>query len=325
VPNQLKYDPTRTTMLRRHFEIEMRRRFRQLSKLVVELVDTLDIFGIKDKKEDRISSIFNIGKGEWRFETDPQKVELFKRWLEQNISLGILEVSPKYKNKPWLSPYIESAFIKGMMRTYTDVKKKDPSKSLDWYKGTQDEFLRSSFWAPETTEKLQMMFTRSFDQLKGVTDAISHQLSIILTDGLVNGRSPREIARVMSQTIDSITRKRALVIARTEVIRAHAEGQLLSFERLGVDEVGVEAEWMTAGDDKVCELCAALEGMVIPVEDAHGLLPRHPNCRCAWVPAVRDNKEEGQLWDKKGKRAIKASISVEGGKKKSVWSGKSLV
>lgn len=68
-------------------------------------------------------------------------------------------------------------------------------------------------------------------------------------------------------------------------IRAHAEGQLDSFKTLGVEEVGVAVEWATANDDKVCPKCQSLEGIVLKIDEARGLLPRHPNCRCAFLPA----------------------------------------
>jgi len=53
------------------------------------------------------------------------------------------------------------------------------------------------------------------------------------------------------------------------------------------------AEWATADDDRVCKLCAPLDGVVLKVGEARGLLPRHPNCRCCWTPAnVGEDKSE---------------------------------
>ena len=49
----------------------------------------------------------------------------------------------------------------------------------------------------------------------------------------------------------------------------------MAFEALGVEELGVAVEWATAGDEAVCELCEALEGVVLKIEEARGMLPRH--------------------------------------------------
>jgi len=105
---------------------------------------------------------------------------------------------------------------------------------------------------------------------------------------------------------------RALTIARTEIIRAHAEGQLDTFEKLKVEKLGVMAEWSTAGDDRVCGLCSDLEGVVITVREARGIIPRHPNCRCTYVPANVGESQKGQIRGKEDvQKAFDKSIRSE--------------
>jgi len=101
-----------------------------------------------------------------------------------------------------------------------------------------------------------------------------------------------------------------MAVARTEIIRTHAEGQLDAFERLGVTEVGVMAEWITADDERVCPLCKSLDGVVLKVKEARGLLPRHTNCRCAWTPA---NVGEDESKQKRSKSAIQKAIDASYG------------
>ncbi len=78
--------------------------------------------------------------------------------------------------------------------------------------------------------------------------------------------------------------RRAQILARTEIIRAHAEGQLQEFENWKVLQVNVKAEWITAGDNRVCPQCADLEGSIFTIEVARGMIPLHAQCRCAWIP-----------------------------------------
>jgi SPP1 gp7 family putative phage head morphogenesis protein len=116
----------------------------------------------------------------------------------------------------------------------------------------------------------------------------------------------------MSKGIAGLARTRANMIARTETIYAHAEGQLDSFEELNIREVGVMAEWLTAGDEDVCLECEALEGTVMTIEEARGLLPRHPNCRCAWIPANVGERQPGRAWTGKQKeKRVQASLQAE--------------
>jgi hypothetical protein len=36
----------------------------------------------------------------------------------------------------------------------------------------------------------------------------------------------------------------------------------------------------------VCEKCQDLEGKVFTTEEARGVIPVHPNCRCCWVSVI---------------------------------------
>ena len=101
------------------------------------------------------------------------------------------------------------------------------------------------------------------------------------------------IARTIDNQIDGINRRRATRLARTEIVHTYAEGSLDSYERLGVEEVGVLAEWSTAGDDRVCPQCSSLEGQILTIKEARGLIPLHPNCRCAWIPYLDDLRRPG--------------------------------
>lgn len=294
--NQMRFDPTRTTTLRRKFMNEMKRRFNIIKRLNVELIVTDDVFGLSEKTTMLTLAAGFREKQAWRFMTDTQKLKSYQTWLQQQIDAQIL--STDATGKPWMGTYVESAYKKGMIRAYTDAHKADLISQPSIFQGGQAEFLRQAFGQPETLSKIELVSTRAFTELKGVTDYMSQQLSRIIAGGLAHGRSPAQMAREIADSIGAITRQRANVIARTETIYAHAEGQLDSFERLNISGVGVKAEWQTAGDDRVCEMCYTLEGVVLTIKEAHGLLPRHPNCRCMWLPAAVGEKDDGRtVWD----------------------------
>lgn len=221
---------------------------------------------------------YNAQKRQYQFLTNPQKVQQFRRWLQQQIDAGVLEVVGGEAGKPWTAPYIESAWRKGMMRAYTDVRKQDLSKSLDWYNGTKEQWLRSAFLQLTMMSSVEMLATRAFEGMKGVTEQMSTQMSRILSDGLVGGYGPKKIAKQMTDAIGKLTRTRALVIARTEIIHAHAEGQLDGLQALGVSEVTAEVEWSTAGDSLVCERCVGMDGKTYTIKEARNMIPLHPNC-----------------------------------------------
>jgi SPP1 gp7 family putative phage head morphogenesis protein len=260
---------------------ETKRRIADFKKALYELMVTDDAFDLNPTEP----GLKLHAKKEYRFRTSSQKMDAFNDWLTRMIDGKVLGIG-KGENA-WTAKYIDSAYKKGLVRSYTTVRKIDLSKPLGFYEGRRTEFLRSSFGGPESADKVRFLATRTFNGMKGFTEAMKQELNRILADGMVNGKGARAVASDMVKRIDGLTRKRALVIARTEAIAAHAQGQLDAFKALGVEEVGADVEWSTAGDDSVCPLCHEMEGKVFTIEEAQGKIPLHPNCRCAWIPHVK--------------------------------------
>jgi SPP1 gp7 family putative phage head morphogenesis protein len=232
-----------------------------------------------------------VGKGtrnseDFSFASSPEQLAQFQEWLRGRFSATVLGKSDR---ELW-DAYIADGFKRGAGRAFDDTKKRDyaevepDSQEADWLAGSRQEFLRSAFGRPESVEKVQLLASRTFTDLENVTGDMATKLGRILADGLVAGENPRSLIADMDDQLD-IGTARAETIARTEFIRAHAEGQLDALDSLGVAEIGVLVEWSTAGDDRVCPECEDMEGKTFSIEDAHGLIPAHPNCRCAFIPA----------------------------------------
>lgn len=282
--NLMRRDPTRTTLIRKKFMADIRRRFRALRR------ELLDFFIVKDAlgQDSRNSFITMASPREFEFRTDAGKLQAFKDWFQQQVDANILSPTPGTPfGQPWTTTYVESAYKRGVLNAFIS------SNQLDLDLGDDDigdqsreSFLRSAFTAPETLSKIQLLSTRTFSELEGVTAAMGTEMNRILAQSIADGLGAADTARALAQRLDSLTRDRAMTIARTELIHAHAEGQLDSFTRLGVSKLGVMAEWSTAGDDHVCPLCEEMEGKTFTIDEARGMIPLHPNCRCTWIPSV---------------------------------------
>ena len=275
-----RIDPSRTTMLREKFRRELVGRYDRVRRAVLQVVGRENLFRIVENRE-------YVPGPKYPFTTDPERVEAFTAWLKERMDVEVLPTDDAYWER-----YAAEGFQRGAGRAFDDVNRLKRATAfggnepMAHYLGTKEQFLQSSFGQPETIDKLKILAGRVYTDLKGVNETVATQLNRVLVDGLARGENPRTIAREMAKGIDGIGKRRAETIARTEIIRAHAEGQLDAMERLGVDEVGVMAEWSTAGDDRVCDLCWPLEGKVLPIGEAHSLIPLHPNCRCTWIPSV---------------------------------------
>jgi len=240
------------------------------------------------------------------FQTTSQQIKSFRKWLGTQIQLDILTSTAAEADRAYWTAFIEEGYKKGQGRAFVDTRpiilKSGTPAQQAFYEGAKSEFLRSSFGSPVAIEKVQLLAGRVFTELRGVTDAMAQGITRELTEGIARGENPHSIARKMQNEIRRIGQRRATLIARTEITRAHAEGQLDAMDKLGVTDVGVAVEWSTAGDDRVCPLCQALGGVVMSIKEARGLLPRHVQCRCAFTPA---NVGE----DKKGQKRSKAQIT----------------
>lgn len=273
-------------------------------KKTMRVIDVEPLFG-----ELTVENSFTVNQ-RWKFHTSQEKLTLFKTWLQQQL-IDVFLGDETTTEDDWWAAYIREGYRKGAGRAFDDTRKpyargyaRDESTS-DFYSGSKYEFLQSSFANPQRKEKVLLLASRTFTDLKGVTEQMATVMSRSLVDGFVQGKSPWDVAKDLEKSVDGIGRNRANVIARSEIIRAHAEGQLDAFDDLGVEEVGAAVEWATAEDDRVCPLCAALHGVVMKVNEARGLIPRHPQCRCAWLPA---NVGEDHAGQKRTKTSIGKAI-----------------
>ena len=288
---------------------EFQRRQRDLRVAVVAFVGTEDEFGLTARKPFQPTS--NAGK--YAFMTTDAKLDAFNDWLQSQIDSKVLGIDGVRKGRAnWSGKYVESAYKKGLVRAYTDAHKERLDKESDFYRGGKEQFLHSAFASPEAMSKIKLLATRSFENMKGFTDAERAMLNRVLADSMTKGLGARATAKAMTERIDTLTRTRAMTIARTEIIHAHAEGQLDAFTLLGVEELGVMAEWSTAGDLTVCSQCDDLARRgPYTIKEARGMIPAHPNCRCAWMPTTEEKEKDPEKKVEKTKKDDEGTQKVK--------------
>ena len=256
----------------------------------------------------------------WRFHSDPEKINTFSDWLRRRILVRIF----RERQDALLRRYIEEGFKRGAGRAFDDTKKARrfrPGEG-EFYRGSKEQFLRDSFGHPETVEKLKILIERTFTDLVGVTEQMATVMRRTLADGLVTGANPRTIAKALADNLEGIGINRAEMISRSEIIRAHAEGQLQAMKDLGVEQVGVAVEWSSARDGRVCPKCKPLHGIVLSLDEARGMIPRHPQCRCSWIPAnVGETDKSSKRSQTKIEQAIAKSVALDGGPDETTWAG----
>ena len=304
------YDPTRTTTLRNQFAAEMGRRFKWLRGQIRKAVIDRDCFGLKNR-----TNVFQLpSHREFNFVRDAAKLNAFEQWLNEQIEQGILETfrSPQLGSgieDVWTNRYIQTSYQKGIVRARNELRAagiKDLGGMEIPSLGT-DTAIQTAFNQPSHLDRVGLLYTRVFNDLKGITNNMDAQISRVLAQGMADGKGPYEIAELLTKTIsgpvgdlsltDTLGRfipaeRRAKILARTEIIRAHHAATIQEYRNWGLEGVKVKAEWTTAGDSRVCERCRALQGKVFTLKQIEGKIPLHPQCRCIALPVVADGERE---------------------------------
>lgn len=285
-------DPTHTTAVRIAFEQEVNKRFADFRKLVRTAVVGRDVFGLAK----RATSNALPGQAAYDFPKSADQVSAFMKWVDQQSSLGILGVEygtpvRSASQSAWANVYLQTSYQKGLAQAANELRSAGVQVSPQW--------VGSAFYRPINAEAVGQIYTRSYEELQNVTEVMADQMRDVLATGLADGIGANELADLLSGRVDSIGRTRARTIARTEVISAHATATLSAYKEAGIEGVGVRAEWGTAGDDSVCPECEDMEGQTFTMEEAEGMIPLHPNCRCAWLPVV-SNPQDLSLDDSSG-------------------------
>lgn len=296
-------DPTQTLMIRRRYEAEVNKRFRALKGAIRASIVDRDVFGLTQPRPFRPlgnadqTSFSPLPERAFQFSTMPEKVDGFMTWLEDQQSQGLLEISSRRQlghaaNSQWQNVYLQSAYQKGVSRARLEMQKAGVSMPIA-DQGNIKESVSAAFNRPFHADRVGSIYARAYNELKGVTQAMDTAISRALSDGLLAGKGPLDIARDINKQVDGIGIARARLIARTETIRAHHVATIQEYRNAGVLGIKVKAEWLTAGDSRVCAECAALQGRVFTLDEIEPLIPLHPQCRCVALPVdVTDEEEE---------------------------------
>lgn len=174
--------------------------------------------------------------------------------------------------------YVHRGYMKGVTNAYMRTAPQKEGESDERYKGRMEGFISNLERNSLTTNSRVAL-----DQITGITGEMGAILIKIVERGVERGIKPEAVANQLKKQL-SISRDKALAIARTEMVRVVAEGALDTMQALGVDQVKANVEYHTSGQP--CPKCASLMGKVFTVNSARGIIPRHTYCKCAWVSAV---------------------------------------
>lgn len=301
-------DPTRTLTLRRNFARNFSRRIRTVRGMIRHAVVTQDVFDLKQTRPTVMQDFkltVNVDSGlnpkQFRGMSIFEKIRQFMRWIHRIISRVVFgtedfEDEQNRKDKSWMANYINQAYKRGIKHANDDLQENGYDVPTIQSRGGLDAIARSLGYASVAA----LLMSKIVDKIKEAATAAKNGIQDLLANALEAGDSAGVIASKLNHIMgggktkqrirDSVRGvvgrfksffNRTQTTARTETVNAHHKGTYKEYKENGAEKVQVYAELQTAGDDKVCPDCLALEEQgPMPIEQTQDLIPVHPGCRC---------------------------------------------
>lgn len=154
--------------------------------------------------------------------------------------------------------------------------------------------------SPAYLNRIALLRTRVFENMKGLTDQTRSDLADTLARGMQAGQNPRDISKTIRERID-VSKSRAERIARTEINNSHRRARW-DEHRDAETRLGIRTRLMhiSALLPTTRRTHADRNGNVYTVqevEDWYAVDANSINCRCSQVSVLVD--EEGQPLNKK--------------------------
>lgn len=129
------------------------------------------------------------------------------------------------------------------------------------------------------------------DRLWQDKERLGRNLRVGLTQSMILGEGIPQITDRINKGIDT-ARYNAERVARTETKRVTYCAHDDVYKDTGVEELKYRCA--NGGDGRTCQYCRADNGKVFK-RGEEPTLPRHPNCRCVYIPVVSDTFEDNEL------------------------------
>jgi len=277
-----KKDPTSTLTIRRRANREINRRFKRVRKTIIQVV-TDPRYGLFPDGETTNILIPNATlplDGRFQFVRESQRLEEFNKYMGELIDEEILSFEGGV-DRYFLNQDIGASYSRGAVKSRLAAERGIPSLlELSDY---------NPFTRAQHLERAELIYTRTFEGMKRLTDTMKGQMNRVLSEGMIQGTNPRVIAREMAARVDKIGITRARLIARTEIVESHNEAGIRESELIEADTgVEIKMQWFTALDGRQRDTHEERHEKIYTKEKARELIGE-PNCRCSVSPVFDIN------------------------------------
>lgn len=252
-------DPTKTTTLRRRFSVETKKRYSKLGREAQKIVTALP------------ADVDNL-----------TKLDIFRHELHKVADRELLS------STAWSEKYINTAAERGAAKGFANTAKVLKTETLEGTGAPSRRLVVASRNnvrnnIVKLTDDALVTMERTF--MRGLAEGKNAAGIGKDVRAIVSG-SRKQLKSLPVQGRKLSILKKADMLADTGIAEVYNHANIEQMQVAGIRRAIVIAELVTAGDHRVCPVCAGLEGRRWPLEQLNGIIPVHPKCRCLAQPVA---------------------------------------
>lgn len=228
-------DPANQKSNLRRAQIELKKRFERINKAVKALVsEQKDIQSVSSVNGKKFVLVYG-NKTFYSYDISTERYESINSFIERLLYGELLESINGQRPQNWFyQSYLSSAYNDAIRDTIQS------SKNMANPNVVGDEIsmivrqLDADAFNPQQVQSLGLVYSRVFNEMKGLTDSMKVDLSETLTRGMASGLGIREITQDIAKRV-GVGFSRAQRISRTEILGAYRTAQRAKTKQINDD------------------------------------------------------------------------------------------
>lgn len=228
-------DPANQKSNLRRAQIELKKRFERINKAVKGLVsEQKDIQSASSVNGKKIVLVYG-NKTFYSYDISTERYESINDFIERLLYGELLESINGRRPQNWFyQSYLSSAYNDAIRDTIQSSKNMADPKVVGDEISMIVRQLDADAFNPQQVQSLGLVYSRVFNEMKGLTDSMKVDLSETLTRGMASGLGIREITQDIAKRV-GVGFSRAQRISRTEILGAYRTAQRAKTKQINDD------------------------------------------------------------------------------------------
>jgi SPP1 gp7 family putative phage head morphogenesis protein len=217
-------------------QVELKKRFERINKAMKQLVkdqeqyqrvasaNKMAFWWPLDSNGERINEVV-VNKAYYSYDISTERYDSINSFIEHLLYNELLESLTGQRPNNWFyQSYLSSAYNDAIRDTIQSSKNMAEPSVVGDEIAMMIRQLDADAFNPQQVNALSLVYSRVFNEMKGLTDSMKVDLSETLTRGMASGLGIREITQDVAKRV-GVGFSRAQRISRTEILGAYRTAQ----------------------------------------------------------------------------------------------------